>query len=224
MTKPEATSEPGGPAEVHTFQPGDIVWVTDDGTPTAAIVTEVTGNGTLRLEARKRVGGEDLVKRWQFPSGWALRDVEAMSGNMRGNFRTPVRLLIEDALMTANSGPRLDRETAEKAARAILARLTSYRRTFIATEDLDELICSASKHDPQAGKPVATSPCGRCLQRRPLFRKDEDWGAKVPDLLCTVCWQKFAALRAEDDYIDFADAFDNAPDHVLEKALGDGDA
>lgn len=61
--------------------------------------------------------------------------------------------------------------------------------------------------------------CARCHQPRRVFNTPSDWG-RVPAPLCSRCWSTYADARASGDYVDWNDAFDNAPDEVLETALG----
>lgn len=65
---------------------------------------------------------------------------------------------------------------------------------------------------------TTTAPCHRCQQSRPLFPADPAWG-RTPSDLCSPCWQRYAEARAQNDYVDWNDAFDNASDDELSNAL-----
>ncbi|WP_018386408.1 hypothetical protein [Wenjunlia vitaminophila] len=60
--------------------------------------------------------------------------------------------------------------------------------------------------------------CGLCKQRRPLFDSRSEWG-DVPARLCTGCWSRYAVARERGEFVDWADAFDNASDSQLEAGL-----
>ncbi|MFD9124921.1 hypothetical protein [Kitasatospora sp. NPDC059571] len=60
----------------------------------------------------------------------------------------------------------------------------------------------------------AEGTCGRCQQRRVVHPAKPNWG-HVPKLLCTSCWQRYDEARANDDYVDWNDAFDNASDEEI---------
>ncbi|MFF9197308.1 hypothetical protein ACF09L_19080 [Streptomyces sp. NPDC014779] len=68
-------------------------------------------------------------------------------------------------------------------------------------------------------RPPAEDTCGRCKQTRPLFAAKTEWG-RVPPLLCSPCWSRYADARARNTFVDFNDAFDNATDEQLSDALG----
>ncbi|GGV34066.1 hypothetical protein GCM10010182_67390 [Actinomadura cremea] len=58
--------------------------------------------------------------------------------------------------------------------------------------------------------------CGKCKQARPLFPARPEWG-RVSAEMCSRCWQVFAEARANDTFVDWNDAFDNATDEQLEE-------
>jgi hypothetical protein len=71
---------------------------------------------------------------------------------------------------------------------------------------------------------TATAPCARCKQPRTLHPAKPEWG-RTPSPLCGPCWESYAEARAQGDYVDWNDAFDNASDEQLADALSQqGDA
>lgn len=59
-----------------------------------------------------------------------------------------------------------------------------------------------------------TTHCGRCRQPRHVHPAKPEWG-RVPSHLCTTCWGRYDEARANNDYVDWSDAFDNASDEEL---------
>lgn len=64
----------------------------------------------------------------------------------------------------------------------------------------------------------AESVCGRCQQPRVVHAAKPEWG-DVPPLLCTSCWRLYAEARANNTYVDWTDAFDNASDDEINTHL-----
>jgi hypothetical protein len=60
--------------------------------------------------------------------------------------------------------------------------------------------------------------CGRCQQARVVHTPKPEWG-RVPGPLCTSCWQRYDEARADGDYVDWNDAFDNASDEEISAHL-----
>lgn len=65
---------------------------------------------------------------------------------------------------------------------------------------------------------AADDTCGRCQQARVVHPAKTEWG-RTPSPLCTSCWQRYDQARANDSYVDWNDAFDNASDDELSGAL-----
>lgn len=60
--------------------------------------------------------------------------------------------------------------------------------------------------------------CARCGRTGPVFPAEAAWG-RVESPLCSTHWQVFAQARDAQTYVDWNDAFDNAPDNDLEKGI-----
>jgi hypothetical protein len=64
----------------------------------------------------------------------------------------------------------------------------------------------------------AEGTCGRCHQPRRVHPAKSEWG-RVPAHLCATCWGRYDEARANDDYVDWNDAFDNASDEEISANL-----
>lgn len=60
--------------------------------------------------------------------------------------------------------------------------------------------------------------CARCGRTGPVFPPQKSWG-RVPGPLCARDWEKYDTARADQTYVDWNDAFDNASDEELEKGF-----